>query len=122
MITVIILTFSNENFLTTNNLYNQGRLLAEIGLMALPMTFIIITGGIDLSVGSIAGLSAIALGYSWFNLGYPLEVAILIALAVVGAFGLMLLVLYSVILIPLSPINPRRNPVAVRCQSIPKWS
>ena len=80
VITVIILTFSNENFLTTRNLYNQGRLLAEIGLMALPMTFIIITGGIDLSVGSILGLSAILVGYVWKNLGLPLEVAIVIAI------------------------------------------
>ena len=50
--------------------------MAEVGLVALPMTFIIITGGIDLSVGSIMGLCAIMLGYSWKNLGLPLELAI----------------------------------------------
>ena len=36
--------------------------MTEVGLVALPMTFIIITGGIDLSVGSILGLCAIMLG------------------------------------------------------------
>ena len=41
--------------------------MTEIGLIALPMTFIIITGGIDLSVGAIVGLCAIMLGYSWKN-------------------------------------------------------
>ena len=56
--------------------------MTEIGLLALPMTFIIVTGGIDLSVGAIAGLSAIMLGYSWHNWGFPLGVAIVIALAV----------------------------------------
>lgn len=82
VITIILLTASNENFLTTQNLYNQGRLLAEVGLIALPMTFIIITGGIDLSVGSILGLSAIMVGYTWENLGMPLEVAIVVAIVI----------------------------------------
>ncbi|MDQ7027815.1 MAG: ABC transporter permease [Anaerolineae bacterium] len=80
VLTIMILSRSNENFLTTRNLFNQGRLMAEVGLMALPMTFIIITGGIDLSVGSILGLSAILVGYTWSNLGMPLEVAIVMAL------------------------------------------
>ena len=50
--------------------------MTEVGLIALPMTFVIITGGIDLSVGSIVGLCAIMLGYSWKNFGFPLPVAI----------------------------------------------
>ncbi len=52
----------NDRFLTLDNLLNQGRLMTEIGLIALPMTFVIITGGIDLSVGAIVGLCAIMLG------------------------------------------------------------
>lgn len=79
-IAVFVLSIQTDKFLTVSNLLNQGRLITEIGLLALPMTFIIITGGIDLSVGSIAGLSAIMLGYSWHNLGLPLEVAIVIAI------------------------------------------
>ena len=42
----------NDRFLTVENILNQGRLMTEIGLIALPMTFVIITGGIDLSVGA----------------------------------------------------------------------
>jgi rhamnose transport system permease protein len=53
-----------------------------VGLVALPMTFIIITGGIDLSVGSIFGLAAVVLGYTWKNMGFPLELAIVAALLV----------------------------------------
>ena len=71
----------NDRFLTVDNLLNQGRLMTEIGLIALPMTFIIITGGIDLSVGAVVGLCAIMLGYSWKNFGFPLPVAIVFALA-----------------------------------------
>ena len=74
----------NERFLTLDNLLNQGRLMTEIGLIALPMTFIIITGGIDLSVGAIVGLCAIMLGYSWKNFGFPLPLAIVFALLVGG--------------------------------------
>ncbi len=61
--------------------------MTEIGLIALPMTFIIITGGIDLSVGAIVGLSAVMLGYSWKTFGFPLPVAILFALFVGGLAG-----------------------------------
>jgi rhamnose transport system permease protein len=77
---LFVLATQTDRFLTTGNLLNQGRLMSEIALVALPMTFIIITGGIDLSVGSIMGLCAIVLGVAWKNLGLPLELAIVIAL------------------------------------------
>ncbi len=87
IISVLILATQTDKFLTVKNLLNQGRLMTEIGLLALPMTFIIITGGIDLSVGSVVGLSAIMLGYSWHNLGFPLGVAIVIALGIGALAG-----------------------------------
>jgi rhamnose transport system permease protein len=79
---LVVLATLTDRFLTTSNLLNQGRLMAEVGLVALPMTLIIITGGIDLSVGSVLGLCAIMLGYSWQNFGLPLEAAILLTLLV----------------------------------------
>src|SRR5215475_13658910 len=51
------------------------------------MTFIIVTGGIDLSVGSIIGLCVIMVGYGWKNLGLPLELSILVTLAIGTAAG-----------------------------------
>ena len=42
------------------------------------MTFVIVTGGIDLSVGSILGLCAILLGVFWQNIGLPLPVAMVL--------------------------------------------
>jgi rhamnose transport system permease protein len=86
VIALFLLATQTDRFLTTENLLNQGRLMAEVGLVALPMTFIIITAGIDLSVGSILGLSAILLGVTWKNIGLPLEAAIIVALAV-GTFA-----------------------------------
>jgi rhamnose transport system permease protein len=85
-IALIILGSLNNRFLTIDNLLNQGRLMTEVGLIALPMTFVIITGGIDLSVGSIVGLCAILLGYSWKNWDFPLPLAIVFAL-LVGALA-----------------------------------
>jgi rhamnose transport system permease protein len=82
VLSLLLLSTQTDRFLTTENLLNQGRLMAEVGLVALPMTFIIITAGIDLSVGSILGLTAIVLGVSWKNIGLPLEAAILAALAI----------------------------------------
>jgi rhamnose transport system permease protein len=79
---VLLLSTLTDKFLTVPNILNQGRLLTEVALLALPMTFIIITSGIDLSVGSMLGLTAIMLGYSWQNLGLPLEVAIIVAILI----------------------------------------
>lgn len=75
-----------DKLLTADNLLQQGRFLAEVGLLALPMTFIIITGGIDLSVGAIFGMCAILMGHSWFVWGFPLELAIVFSL-IVGTIG-----------------------------------
>jgi rhamnose transport system permease protein len=82
VIALVILGLQNERFFTGANLLNQGRLMTEVGLVAIVMTFVIITGGIDLSVGSIFGLSAILLGVAWQKLGLPLPAAM--ALAVVA--------------------------------------
>ena len=81
---VLLLALQSDKFLTTQNLLNQGRLATEVALVALPMTLIIITGGIDLSVGSTMGLCAIILGVAWHNFGLPLELAVVVAL-VTGA-------------------------------------
>ncbi|WP_415082802.1 ABC transporter permease [Labrys sp. (in: a-proteobacteria)] len=84
LLLVVVLVFlaqSSDRFLTVDNLLNQARLMTEIGLIALAMTFVIVTGGIDLSVGSIVGVVAIVLGVLWQNLGLPLPVAIVLALA-----------------------------------------
>jgi rhamnose transport system permease protein len=89
LIALVVLGGLNSRFLTLDNLLNQGRLTTEVGLIALPMTFIIITGGIDLSVGSIVGLCAILLGYFWKVFGFPLPLAICFSLLVGAAAGFL---------------------------------
>ena len=77
LVAVLFLATRSDKFLTIDNLLQQGRFMTEVGLIAIPMTCIIITGGIDLSVGSILGLTAIVLGWTWQELGFPLELAII---------------------------------------------
>jgi rhamnose transport system permease protein len=72
-------------FPTPGNLSNLTAAVMEVAIMALPMTLIIITGEIDLSVESMLGLSCAILGALWAA-GVPLEVGIPIVL-VVGALG-----------------------------------
>lgn len=81
VIAMVVLASLSDKFFTVDNLLNQGRLMAEVGLVSLAMTFVIVTGGIDLSVGSILGLTAILLGVFWKNLGLPLPAAIVLAMA-----------------------------------------
>jgi rhamnose transport system permease protein len=77
----------SDRFFTIDNLLNQGRMMTEAGIIAVAMTFIIVSGGIDLSVGSILGLSAIVLGMAWKDLGLPLPLAMLLAVVVGAACG-----------------------------------
>lgn len=89
MVVVVVMSFLSPYFLTLSNLLNTSRLFTEIGLIALGMTLIIITAGIDLSVGSALALVSVAVGFS-FAAGVPLPLAILLGLFVglmAGAFN-----------------------------------
>jgi len=57
-----IFSVTGNNFLTAANAFEITRLSVEVGLLALALTPIIITAGIDLSVGSMMGLAAVMLG------------------------------------------------------------
>ncbi len=78
--------FIGRKFLTGENLANIVRQTAEIGLLALVMTPIILTAGIDLSVGSLMGLCAVAFGMLWKDAGLSPWIAALGAIGV-GALG-----------------------------------
>src|ERR1700689_974503 len=76
------------SFATTDNFFNITRNFSFIGIMALGMTAVIATGGIDLSVGSIMGLTAVASGLT-LEAGYPAWVAVILGLAAGGITGLV---------------------------------
>ncbi len=74
------------NFFSAANFFEVIRLSVELGLLALALTPVMITGGIDLSVGSMMGLAAIVFGSFWRDLGFPIAGAILAA-TLVGLAG-----------------------------------
>src|SRR5215472_4762198 len=83
-----------NNFLTSVNVFEVLRSSVEIGLLALALTPIIISGGIDLSVGSMMGLAAIVFGGLWrdFHCSLPLAAlgALLVGLAGGALNGLLI--------------------------------
>lgn len=89
ILVVVVMSFLSPVFLTLSNMLNTSRFFTEIGLIALGMTLIIITAGIDLSVGSSLALVSVAIGFS-FAAGLPLPLAILFGVFVglaAGAFN-----------------------------------
>lgn len=86
LVEIALFSVIGNNFLTAGNGFEVTRLAVEIGLLALVMTPIIITGGIDLSVGSMMGLSAVVLGALWRDAGLPMPLAIVLTL-LVGVLG-----------------------------------
>ncbi len=79
---LVIGSASSPDFLTGSNLFNLGLSNGEIAIMTLPMTMIVISGEIDLSVASILGMASALLGFLWAR-GWPMP-AIFVVIAVVG--------------------------------------
>ena len=75
-------------FLNLQNLLFSMNDFAYIGLAAIPMTFVIITGGIDVSVGSIMGLASITVGVLWMG-GVNVWIALILALIICALAGLL---------------------------------
>src|SRR5437867_4099474 len=74
-------------FGTLDNTFDMVRHSVEIGLLALVMTPIILTGGIDLSVGSLLGLCAILFGKLWRDAGLPIPLAMACTLGIGAVAG-----------------------------------
>jgi len=84
-----ILTFSliGTNFLSLANAFEVLRLSVEIGLLAIALTPVITSGGIDLSVGSLMGLSAVVFGELWRDRGLPIVAAAAATIVLGGLAG-----------------------------------
>ena len=88
LILIVIMTISEPTFATATNIGNVVRNFAPFGIMALGMTMVIITGGIDLSVGSVMGLVAIVAGL-FLTWEYPWYVAFFMGLLAGLACGMV---------------------------------
>ncbi len=84
-----IFSLTTPRFFSVNNLVNVVDQVTVIGVLAIGATAVIITGGIDLSVGSVLALSTMVLGWLSHDGGVPMWVAMLAAVAVGALAGLL---------------------------------
>lgn len=80
---------TNGVFYTANNFTNLMRQMTTTGLLSLGMLFVILTGGIDLSVGSVVGFSAVIAAGATVNWGIPVWVAFLVGIVAGACWGLI---------------------------------
>lgn len=79
--------YQDRGFLSVDVAVNLLGGNAVLGLMAVGMTFVILSGGIDLSVGAVMGLSSVVVGVLITNHGWPAVAAMPVALALGAALG-----------------------------------
>jgi ribose transport system permease protein len=84
----LALAFSTSSFWTYNNITNLLRQGAMTAILAIGETFVIITGGIDLSVGAVVGFTSVIIAFLLTN-GFPIWIAVILTLViglVIGVF------------------------------------
>jgi rhamnose transport system substrate-binding protein len=87
LLEILVFSALGTNFATRENAFEVLRLSVEIGLLAVALTPVIISGGIDLSVGSLMGLSAVIFGKLWRDGGLPIPAAAALTLSLGAAAG-----------------------------------
>jgi ribose transport system permease protein len=84
----IVVGIANGQFLSVTNIQNMSRLIGTYGIFSIGVGFVIITGGIDLSLGSICALLGVLLSMMLVEWGWPPAVALTVVLALGGLLGL----------------------------------
>ncbi|MBI9105466.1 MAG: ABC transporter permease [Spirochaetales bacterium] len=86
---IAVLSIASHRFLSYNNIMNLLRQTSIIGVMAIGMTFVILSGGIDLSVGSVLAFSSV-LSAMMMKAGLPIPLAIALALLAGTVLGVLM--------------------------------
>jgi len=86
---IALISFLSPHFLTIRNMLNVLRQISIIAIVSVGMSYVIITGGIDLSVGSVAALSGVITGVFLKNIGWNLAAAIVFGILAGAACGLL---------------------------------
>ncbi len=95
LVLAVVLSLASPFFFTERNLFNILDQSVVLGIVAVGMTLVILTGGIDLSVGSVAGLCGIVLAIL-LKADFPIPVAIPLAVVCGAGIGLLSGVLIAV--------------------------
>lgn len=86
----VIMTFASPYFLTWANMRAMSMAFAVDGLLVIGMTILLISGGIDLSVGSVTALAMVIAGWLFLNAGMDPWMASLIAIACCAGIGMIM--------------------------------
>ena len=89
IVIVAFFSFASSSFFTFGNITNILFSTVVIGMLALGTTFVIITGGIDLSIGTGMSLCAVMSGVFIVNMGMPVALGVLLAVLFGGLIGLV---------------------------------
>jgi ribose transport system permease protein len=96
IIIAVALSLLSPYFLKANNLLNLLDQSVVTGIVAIGMTFVILTGGIDLSVGSVVGLTGVILGLSLHHFSIPIAITLAtLAGAGIGLFSGLLIAYFD---------------------------
>jgi len=87
MLEIVLFGLLNPRFLKVRVLLNSANDFVTVAIIALFMTLVIITGGIDISMGSVVGLTSVVMGLLWQELGMNIWAAVTCALIVGGICG-----------------------------------
>ncbi|RPK84295.1 D-ribose-binding periplasmic protein precursor [Streptomyces sp. ADI97-07] len=87
VVLLVAMSLLSGDFLTTQNLLNVGVQAAVTAILAFGVTFVIVSAGIDLSVGSVAALSATVIAWAATSEGVPVWLAVVLGLATGLACG-----------------------------------
>jgi len=85
----------NPNFLSSRNLVNLTMQSAAVGTIAIGIVLVLLIGEIDLSVGSVSGVSAAILAVLFVQTGWPLPLVLLVSLGTGAVIGLLYGLLYT---------------------------
>jgi len=89
LLLIVLFSFASPAFFTTSNLINIARQVSMLGIVSVGFTFVLLTGGIDLSVGSIISIVGIISAYSMVDGGLHPVLAIIIGIVVAIVIGIV---------------------------------
>lgn len=89
VIEFLIFSLASKSFLTLGNILSVGRQMSFTGIAAIGMTLVMLTGGIDISVGSMLAMAGVLCAKLSADVGLPLWIAVVITLLVGALFGLI---------------------------------
>lgn len=127
LLLVIALSLLTPTFLTAQNLLNVGVQAAVVAVLAFGQSFVIVSSGVDLSVGSVAALAGIVSAYTAAETGLPGGLALVVGLATGALAGLVngVLVAYGrlpAFIATLAMLSVARGLTLVISQGAPKMT